>query len=36
MTEFLNEHVVGQEKAKRILSIAFRNRYRRQQLEDDI
>lgn len=30
--EFLDNHIIGQERAKKILSIAYRNRYRRKKL----
>ena len=32
----LDNHVVGQQKAKRAVAIALRNRWRRQQLDDDL
>ena len=32
----LNSYVVGQQKAKRAVAVALRNRYRRRQLEADI
>ncbi len=44
MTEFspreivheLNRHIIGQDEAKRAVAIALRNRWRRQQLSDDL
>ena len=32
----LDRHIVGQEDAKRAVSIAIRNRWRRQQLSDEM
>lgn len=32
----LDKHIIGQDEAKRALAIALRNRWRRQQLPDDI
>lgn len=32
----LNKHVIGQDNAKRAVAIALRNRWRRQQLDDDL
>ena len=32
----LNQHIIGQDNAKRAVAIALRNRWRRSQLEDDI
>jgi len=32
----LDKHVIGQEKAKRAVAIALRNRWRRQQLDDEL
>lgn len=32
----LDEHVIGQSKAKRVLAVAFRNRYRRQRLSPEL
>jgi ATP-dependent HslUV protease ATP-binding subunit HslU len=32
----LNRHIIGQEKAKRSVAIALRNRWRRMQLEDNL
>lgn len=32
----LNKHVIGQEAAKKSVAIALRNRWRRQQLDDDL
>ena len=32
----LDKHIVGQDEAKRALAIALRNRWRRQQLPDDV
>ena len=32
----LDKHVIGQDKAKRAVAIALRNRWRRQQLEDEL
>ena len=32
----LDKHIIGQDEAKRALAIAIRNRWRRQQLPDDI
>eukprot|EP01044_Picomonas_judraskeda_P010036 COSAG03_NODE_1266_length_4438_cov_8.476838_1_plen_93_part_10 len=33
--EQLEEHIIGQQKAKRAVAIALRNRYRRHALPDD-
>jgi len=33
---YLNKHVVGQDEAKRALSIAYRNRWRRKQLTPEL
>ena len=32
----LNRHIIGQDKAKRAVSVALRNRWRRMQLDDDL
>ena len=32
----LNQHIIGQNDAKRAVAIALRNRWRRSQLQDDI
>ena len=32
----LDRHIVGQAKAKRAVAVALRNRWRRQQLDDDL
>ena len=32
----LNRYIVGQDDAKRAVAVALRNRWRRQQLEDDL
>ena len=32
----LNQHIIGQDDAKRAVAIALRNRWRRSQLQDDI
>ena len=32
----LDKHIVGQEKAKRAVAIALRNRWRRMQLDEDL
>ena len=32
----LDKHVIGQDKAKRSVAIALRNRWRRQQLDDSL
>lgn len=32
---FLDEHVIGQDRAKKILAIAYRNRYRRKKLDPE-
>ena len=32
----LDKHIIGQDEAKRALAIALRNRWRRQQLPDDV
>ena len=32
----LNEHIVGQEDAKRAVAVALRNRWRRQQLGPEL
>lgn len=34
IVEFLDEYVIGQEKAKKIIAIALRNRYRRLKLDE--
>lgn len=36
IVEALDKHIIGQKDAKRAVAIAFRNRYRRRQLKDDI
>ena len=40
IVEFLNDYVIGQKEAKKIIAIALRNRWRRMQLspemQDDI
>ena len=33
ITQELDNHIIGQDKAKRAVAIALRNRWRRQQLE---
>ncbi len=35
IVELLDEHIVGQDKAKRAVAVALRNRWRRQQLPPD-
>jgi len=32
----LNKHIVGQDEAKRAVAIALRNRWRRQQVSEDL
>ncbi len=32
----LNRHIIGQDKAKRAVAIALRNRWRRMQLEESL
>ena len=32
----LNQHIIGQEDAKRAVAIALRNRWRRAQLDEDM
>ena len=32
----LNQHIIGQDEAKRAVAIALRNRWRRMQLQDDL
>ena len=32
----LDKHVIGQDKAKRSVAIALRNRWRRQQMQDPL
>jgi ATP-dependent HslUV protease ATP-binding subunit HslU len=32
----LDRHIIGQNDAKRAVAIAIRNRWRRQQLDDDM
>ncbi len=36
IVEFLDEYVIGQKRAKKIISIALRNRYRRMQLKPEL
>ncbi|SDY72417.1 ATP-dependent HslUV protease ATP-binding subunit HslU [Evansella caseinilytica] len=36
IVEKLNQYIVGQEKAKRSVAVALRNRYRRSKLEEDL
>ena len=36
IVEQLDQHIVGQANAKRAVAIAIRNRWRRQQLSDDL
>ncbi|MBZ7983048.1 AAA family ATPase, partial [Campylobacter sp. RM12647] len=36
IVEFLDEYVIGQEKAKKVIAIALRNRYRRLKLEESM
>src|SRR5437660_254384 len=36
IVELLNRHIVGQEAAKRAVAVAIRNRWRRQQLADEV
>jgi len=36
IVEALDQHIVGQDKAKRSVAIAVRNRWRRQQLSDEL
>ncbi|MBQ9292661.1 MAG: AAA family ATPase, partial [Campylobacter sp.] len=32
----LDDYVIGQSKAKKVIAVALRNRYRRMQLDDDM
>ena len=32
----LNRHIIGQDKAKRAVAVALRNRWRRMQLDDEL
>src|SRR5258708_942833 len=36
IVEMLDRHIVGQEAAKRAVAVAIRNRWRRQQLADEV
>ncbi len=36
VVEELDRHIVGQDDAKRAVAIAIRNRWRRQQLDEDM
>ncbi len=36
VVEYLNKYVIGQEEAKKAVAIALRNRWRRQQLPEDL
>ena len=36
IVEALNQHIIGQDQAKRSVAIAIRNRWRRQQLSEDM
>ena len=36
IVEYLDEYIIGQDKAKRAIAIALRNRYRRMQLPKEI
>lgn len=36
IVEALNQHIVGQDQAKRAVAVAMRNRWRRQQIEDNL
>ncbi|EAS00354.1 heat shock protein HslVU, ATPase subunit HslU, putative (macronuclear) [Tetrahymena thermophila SB210] len=36
VVEYLSQHIIGQEQAKRAVAIAYRNRWRRQFLEEDL
>ena len=36
VVKLLNSHVIGQEKAKKAVAIALRDRWRRMQLHDDL
>lgn len=36
MTEYLNRYIVGQTEAKKSVAVALRNRYRRQQLSEEM
>lgn len=36
IVEHLNRHIVGQDQAKRAVAVALRNRWRRQQLDDEM
>ena len=36
IVEYLDEYIIGQKEAKKIVSIALRNRYRRLQLPKEI
>ena len=36
IVEELDKYIIGQDKAKRTVAIALRNRYRRSQLRDEM
>ena len=36
ITQELDNHIIGQDKAKRSVAIALRNRWRRQQVSEDL
>lgn len=36
IVQALNKYIIGQDEAKRAVAIAYRNRYRRQQLSDEL
>ncbi len=36
IVEELDKYIIGQDKAKKSVAIALRNRWRRQQVEDDL
>ncbi|EAJ5491570.1 HslU--HslV peptidase ATPase subunit, partial [Campylobacter jejuni] len=36
IVKFLDDYVIGQKKAKKIIAIALRNRYRRMQLSPEL
>ena len=36
IVEKLDEYIIGQDEAKRVIAVALRNRYRRMQLEDEM
>ena len=36
IVKFLDDYVIGQDEAKRVIAVALRNRWRRMQLSKDI